>query len=462
MLVSTPPLPGSEVNTPEANIEISPVDPAMDVAPKTFGDPPDKSEVWPNPGECLKTGDHVIRQMRQVREHIAEVVTETTFRADALDTGHRIASALEKIQARLTRIADAFDRAADRIDRLAEFFTVDEGEDADPDDPTDIEPDEEGEGDPGEAGEEVEPGEVDPADDPDATTEFPPPAVNPITAPALPPPQAVPEAKPQPKPDADYAKTFPIGGPAADAADASDWRQLETTALNDRFSLIRGFGGKKRLALLAAAPTLGDLDQLRQGDGVKSLKGVSKQLAEQIENAFIDFLADRRNSEATGGGQLTGEGNASEAGAGACGEGENSDAANASHSSSRKPKHSPAEVVPLPSSLSESEKMKMTDREGRAECRQLLAQAKEMESLSRHQENALECKEPERPWWEAGYVAAREDWSVLDCNYLPGIERDEWLRGFLAWHALRVWQELEEGSGEGKAYVFPVVPDERA
>ena len=81
---------------------------------------------------------------------------------------------------------------------------------------------------------------------------------------------------------------------ADDSAPIDDWRSVLTTELD--LAAVKGLGEKKREALLDLCPTLGQLEDLRAGQGgLTQVEGIGQGLAGKIEERILTWLSANRD-----------------------------------------------------------------------------------------------------------------------------------------------------------------------
>ena len=86
------------------------------------------------------------------------------------------------------------------------------------------------------------------------------------------------------------------GGPSTDGDGADDWQGVPTADLT--LDAIKGFGGKLIEKIIAAAPTLGQLEELRAGEGgLQSIQGMGREKADRLEEHILDYLSQTRDKE---------------------------------------------------------------------------------------------------------------------------------------------------------------------
>lgn len=96
------------------------------------------------------------------------------------------------------------------------------------------------------------------------------------------------------KPDVSPESTSPAAPEAADQS-AIDWRAVPSIQLN--LNEVKGLGSDKLERLIEACPTLGDLEDLRAGKGIRSLKGFGEALSDRIEQKILDWLTQNRDRD---------------------------------------------------------------------------------------------------------------------------------------------------------------------
>lgn len=160
----------------------------------------------------------------------------------------------------------------------------------------------------------------------------------------------------------------PSQAPSESAADS--WRSVSlATILEEK---IKGFGTKKKDALLELCPTLGDFEDLRKRVGRDAAElhellsdGIGLETASVIEERHLEWIAKNCQGASV-----------------------------------------------------QSEAGNITER------------AKQLFNGS---DSCLDAKHPEgRNWHESGWTAFGSNFSLTDCPYIPGPEQDDWLRGWLA------------------------------
>lgn len=73
------------------------------------------------------------------------------------------------------------------------------------------------------------------------------------------------------------------------------WRNVSIKELD--FTSIKGFGAKKKEALVETCPTLGKLEDLRGTfEGLTSIKGIGREMSGEIENVVLNWLTKNRDS----------------------------------------------------------------------------------------------------------------------------------------------------------------------
>jgi hypothetical protein len=178
---------------------------------------------------------------------------------------------------------------------------------------------------------------------------------------------------------------------AATAKNADEsWRKVPTSEIG--FDKIKGVGKKKYEAILDAAPTMGDLEDLRANAGPMGLQavlpdGLGEKICGEIENKILEWLSknrDRTTLEAAGA---------------------DVDAV-------------PPEEPPFPS-VAEG-----VDLEADEHAQQILARARELQT------QPIEVKYG--AVHEDGSRAARNGDKVTDCNWTAGDKQDSWILGWLS------------------------------
>jgi hypothetical protein len=74
-----------------------------------------------------------------------------------------------------------------------------------------------------------------------------------------------------------------------------DWKRVPIEQLG--LDQIKGMGKKKLEAIYDECQTLGELESLRAGAGLMSIKGVGRGMADQIEEVILTWLSRNRDSE---------------------------------------------------------------------------------------------------------------------------------------------------------------------
>jgi hypothetical protein len=185
--------------------------------------------------------------------------------------------------------------------------------------------------------------------------------------------------------------------PAAKNADES-WRKVPTTELG--LDSIKGFGKKKREALLEVAPTLGDLENLRAKAGPMGLQevlpdGFGEKICGEIENKILDWLSKNRDRTAL-------------------------EAAGADVDAV------PPEEPPFPSVANG------IDLEADEHSKQVLARARELQALQANTKPPQPIEVKYGAVHEDGSRAARNGDKVTDCNWTAGDKQDSWILGWLS------------------------------
>lgn len=228
--------------------------------------------------------------------------------------------------------------------------------------------------------------------------------------------------KETPEADATNADELP---PTLRIADTEDrpvnddaWRSMPTANLT-ALSSIKGLGKGKRTALTEAFPTLGELESARARAAdqrthfSKQLpKGIGNDMADAIENALLAAMNSTANVPM---GEVPTEPASEEATS-------DGEAANEETASDETP---------------------AWKKEVEADDRQILKRAEELDT---GEPGCLDQKLDGKGWWQSGYDAWKEGYKQTDCTIVPGPERDDWLRGWLAADVVEALEPGEEGN----------------
>lgn len=251
------------------------------------------------------------------------------------------------------------------------------------------------------------------------------------------------------------------------ANDQSDnaWRSVKTADAID-FDKIDGFGKKKREALLEVAPTLGALEDLRAAGGIHGFqsvlpKGIGKNNASDLEDALLNWLAKNRDravlAEAAAEAStdtlrdvITGDATAAtESATEAVDATSDIGSQRAAPSSVAKIQAESSQVgselkevlsevigdgIDQPAGTLEPAPVDDNSLPSDAIDARVIARAKELNS---GEPNCLAPKSSDNKFWESGYEAADQGAAITDCPYIPGVECDDWLRGFMGFEKLQ-------------------------
>jgi ribosome modulation factor len=76
---------------------------------------------------------------------------------------------------------------------------------------------------------------------------------------------------------------------------SNEWRKVPIEELE--INHIKGMGAKKYDSILEVCRTLGELEDLRAGAGLTSIKGIGRGMADQIEDVVLAWLSRNRDAE---------------------------------------------------------------------------------------------------------------------------------------------------------------------
>lgn len=194
------------------------------------------------------------------------------------------------------------------------------------------------------------------------------------------------------------------------------WRHVITANLP--LETIKGLGDKKRDALIAAAPTIGELEDLRAKAGGKGMhtvlpEGFGKKISGELENRLIDWLTIHRD------GMEFSKGRTEE-------QSDLEDAAAEDVEADEETDLSADEVAEQEASDERLEQLANPTSQSDPETAQKLARLAELRTLNPRPEPAYGLV------FDDGQAAARNEWSISDCNWSPGEQQDSWLLGWLA------------------------------
>jgi|GEM_PF-5928492 len=246
--------------------------------------------------------------------------------------------------------------------------------------------------------------------------------------------------------------TRPAGQDGATATGDDPWRSVPIAELD--FDSVKGFGPRKREALFAACPTIGEFEDIRAKQfegGLTSIDGIGPTLASELENLMLDWLTKNRDKfgEVV---ESDAEAAATEPAAEPAGEngatgvvlaGASIDAENCVIKFTTRPdapttpqseKQEPTAPEPKPKKpraannppAARKGKLKPDTHSDTEEgCKARFREIKASFDLSRTEDEDL-------PMWSKGYEAFENGDPYLDCPYSPGGPRTNWLKGWLS------------------------------
>ncbi len=205
--------------------------------------------------------------------------------------------------------------------------------------------------------------------------------------------------------------------PTSTTPDDNAWRQVPVSALN--FDNIKGMGKKKIEALMERCPTMGDFEDLRAknafGDGLTTIKGIGQALANELENAMMDWLTKNRDAKVLNFAAATAQEQVEQT--------KKEDAAKATEAATADVVPDQGTTTPAAPTLSAGDAI----------------QAR-FDALT---ESGNYDPKVDVDIWKAGAASYANGAHFRRCPLPPGPKQDEWLRGWLA------EQLAEEGTPEG-------------
>ena len=206
-------------------------------------------------------------------------------------------------------------------------------------------------------------------------------------------------------------------GDAVNSPPSNAWRSESILSLNLKTTIADKL-------IEAGYNTIGKLEDLRAdtfAGGLKSIKGIGQAKADAIEDAILNWLSKNRDRAVL-----------AAAGAGA----------NAVEEVAETAEESPAEESPATSTEAADEAASgfaaldqaATDPDWHAtieeRSQQIFFRTGDLSSVS--PDDCLSQQLQDSRFWESGYEAYNAGHDLVDCGYVPGGERDDWLRGWMS------------------------------
>lgn len=213
------------------------------------------------------------------------------------------------------------------------------------------------------------------------------------------------------------------GDSESPAADENAWRRVPISELH--LENIKGLGAKKIEQITDRCPTIGHLEDVRAGfDGLKALDGIGQAKADAIEDAILAWLSKNRDRAVL-----------AAAGANAVEEVATEETA------AIEPTEADEEVADdrfaetlTPDELDAQDNIDAQRHADAAEIsarsQQIFFRTGDLSSVS--PDDCLSQQLEDSRFWESGYEAYNAGNDLIDCPYVPGGERDDWLRGWMS------------------------------
>ncbi len=248
--------------------------------------------------------------------------------------------------------------------------------------------------------------------------------------------------------------------PATPATDPNVWRRVPISELH--LENIKGLGAKKIDQITAACPTIGHLEDMRAGfEGLKALDGIGQAKADAIEDAILNWLSKNRDAEVLAGASIVEPedvrngtaptwnlGKPTEADQ----ESEDGDvaadtteavAAGETDEASEDVADTAADESTADDDQLAGDLRRFADIEARAHA--IYFSEGDFKNVS--PDDALNPVIDNGLNWESGEQGYHKGYDLIDCPWLPGKERDDWLRGWMSGKLTN--EEGWEGPGSG-------------
>jgi hypothetical protein len=204
---------------------------------------------------------------------------------------------------------------------------------------------------------------------------------------------------------AEATETSDCAGLVVESGDPDAWRSTPVSALLLPASTMAKF-------IEGGYTTIGQLEDLRAGAGLRSIKGIGQKKADAIEDAILNWLSKHRDKEVL----ATARQDAVE----------EVTAEVTTFAPTVAGEEVPAETAE-PNQAGHDPRWHATIE---ARSQQIFFRTGDLSGVS--PDDCLSQQLDDARYFESGWEAYNAGYDLIDCGYVPGTERDDWLRGWMS------------------------------